>query len=64
MNTSKIVAIDQEKAIKRYSTSLTRQFLKQPFMLDDSITERKIEDDMITRKKNQMILNSMVTTYN
>ena len=41
---SKIVAIDQGGVIKRYSTSQTRPFLEQPSMLDDSITERKIED--------------------
>ena len=41
---SKIVAIDQDGVIKRFSTSQIRLFLEKPSMLDDSITERKIED--------------------
>ena len=40
---SAIVAIDQDGVIKRYSSSQIRPFLKQPSMLDDSITERNIE---------------------
>ena len=39
-----IFAIDQNGVIKRYSTSQIRLFLEQPSMLDDSVTERKIED--------------------
>ena len=41
---SKIVAKDQDGVIKRYSTSQIRPFLEQLSMLDDSITERKLED--------------------
>ena len=41
---SKIVAIDQDGVIKRYSTSQIRPFLEQPSMPDNSITERKIEE--------------------
>ena len=41
---SKIVAIDQDRVIKRYSTSQIRPFLEQPSVLDDYIKERKIED--------------------
>ena len=41
---SKIVAIDQDGVIKRYSTSKIGPFLEQPSILDDSITERKIEE--------------------
>ena len=41
---SKIVFIDQNGAIKRYSTSKIRPFLKQQSMIDESITERKTED--------------------
>ena len=41
---SKIVAIDYDGAIKRYSTSHTRPFLEQYSMLDDFIAERMIED--------------------
>ena len=41
---SKIVAIDQNGAIKRYCTSKIRSFLNQHSMLYDSVTERKIED--------------------
>ena len=41
---SKIVAIDQDEAIKRYSISQIRPLLEQPSMLDDSITECQIED--------------------
>ena len=40
----KIVAIDQDGAIKRYSSSQIRPFFEQLSMLDYSITERKIED--------------------
>ena len=41
---SKIVAIDLDGVIKLYSTSLMRPFLEKPSTLDESITERKIED--------------------
>ena len=41
---SKIIAIDQYGAIKRYSTSQIRPFLGQSSMLDESISARKIED--------------------
>ena len=40
----KIIPIDQDGVIKRYSTSEIRLFLEQPSMIDVSITERKIED--------------------
>ena len=36
---SNIVAIDQDRFTKRYSTSQIRPFLKKPSMLDESITE-------------------------
>ena len=41
---SKIVAKDQERVIKRYSTSQIRPFWEQLSMIDDSMTERKIKD--------------------
>ena len=41
---SRIVFIDQDGVIKRYSASQIRPFLEQPSMLDDFITERKIEN--------------------
>ena len=41
---SKTVSIDKDEVIKRNSTSQIRPFLEQPSMLDDSITDRKIED--------------------
>ena len=41
---SKIVDIDQNGIMKRYSISQIRPFLKQPSMFDDSITKRKIND--------------------
>ena len=41
---SKIVTTDQDRVIKRHSASQIRLFLEQPSILDDSITERKIED--------------------
>ena len=44
MISSRIVAIDQDGVIKRYSTSQIRSFFEQLSVLDDSITERKIED--------------------
>ena len=40
----KIAAIDQHRAIKGYFTSQIRPFLDQPSMLDEFITQRKIED--------------------
>ena len=40
---SKTFPIDQDRVIKRYSASQIRPLLEQPSMLDDSITERKIE---------------------
>ena len=49
---SKVAAIDQDGAIKRHSTSQTRPFLEQPSMLDDSITEREIEDQHDKTTKN------------
>ena len=54
---SKIVTIDQDGVIKRYSKSQIRLFLEQPLMLDDSITESKIQDRHDKTKKNQMTLN-------
>ena len=44
---SKTVSIDQDRDIKGNSTSQIRPFLKQPSMLDDSITERKIKDQHV-----------------
>ena len=41
---SKIVALNEDGVIKRYSTSQIRQFLEQPSMLDDSVAEHRIED--------------------
>ena len=41
---SRIVSIDQDGVIKQYSTLQIRLFLENPSMLDDSITERKIEE--------------------
>ena len=41
---SKIVAIGQDGAIKRYFTSQVSPFLEQSETLDGSITKRKIED--------------------
>ena len=46
----KIFAIDQEGAIKRYSTSQIIAFLEQPSMLNDSITECKIKDRYVKQK--------------
>ena len=52
---SNAAAVDQDGVIKRYTTSQTRPFLEQPSMLDDSITERKIEDrhDKTTKKPDE-----------
>ena len=41
---SYIVTIDQDRIIKRYSTSQIRPFLEQTSLLDDSFAECKIED--------------------
>ena len=41
---SKIVSIDQDRVTKRYYTSQIRLFLEKPSILDDHITERRIED--------------------
>ena len=48
---SNIIAIDQDGAIKRYYTSQIRPFFEQPSMLDDSFSERKIEDRLEKMKK-------------
>ena len=41
---SKVVVINEDGAINRYSTSQIRPFLEKPSMLDNSIMEYKIED--------------------
>ena len=41
---SKTVSTAQDGVIKRYSTFQIRPFLEKPSMLDDSFTERKIEE--------------------
>ena len=40
---SKLVPIDQNGVIKRYSSSQIRSYVEQTSMLDDSIKERKIK---------------------
>ena len=40
---SKIVAIDQDGVIKRYSTTQVQLFIAQPSVLYDAIAERDIE---------------------
>ena len=50
---SKIVAIDQEDVIGRYSSLHIRPFLEQPSMSDDSMTEWKIKHGGIKRIKIQ-----------
>ena len=63
---SKIIAIFQDGAIKRYSASRIRPLFEQPSMLDDSITERKMVDrheKMARSLMNQTNQNTMEITY-
>ena len=45
------MSIDQDRVIKRYSTSQIIPFLEQPSILDNSITERKIKDSRVKMNK-------------
>ena len=44
---SRIVALGQDGVSKRYTTSQIRTYLEQPPVLEDSITERKIEGRLV-----------------
>ena len=48
---SKIIEINQDGVMKRYSTSLIRSFIAQPSILDKAIVDRNIEENRIKPTK-------------
>ena len=48
---SRIIGIDQDEFIKWYSTLTIRSFPDQPKMLDDSITDLKLENRYVETGK-------------